>query len=128
MSSSAYPQVIVSEPSEMRDVAEPTTKQGHYSADRSDPARAGAIAAAAAQLEGHDYEYTQAVVNAAAAAAAEDGMSVGHHSTHSAHSAHAVVLSDGGHVRPSTIVQVETSPVAVRQSSISAEVVEGKAQ
>jgi hypothetical protein len=112
MSSTEYPQVVVSEPSEMRAVPD-------ESSIGSDPARAGAIAAAAAQLEGHDYEYAQAVANAAAAAAAEDAMSAGHHSTHSTHE---VVRSDGGHVRPSTIVQVEPTPVGVRQNSISAEV------
>ncbi|KLT44858.1 hypothetical protein CC85DRAFT_283160 [Cutaneotrichosporon oleaginosum] len=128
-SSSQYPQVIVSEPSEIHNAPEPPAKpakQGQYSAapPNSEAARAGAIAAAAAQLEGHDYEYTQAVANAAAAAAAEQGMSTGHASKQSTHE---IVRNDGGLVRPSTIVQVEPAALPVRQKSLSAEV-EGKAQ
>ncbi|BEI79595.1 hypothetical protein CcaverHIS002_0101240 [Cutaneotrichosporon cavernicola] len=119
-SSSQYPQVIVSEHSEARGVPEPSTKMGQYSTvNSSEPSREDAIAAAAAQLEGHDYEYSQAIANAAAAASKD---AVGPISS----STNEVVRSDGGHFGAPTITQVSPT-IPIRQSSISAEVVGAKA-
>lgn len=119
MISHEYPQV--SEPSAMRNVTEPSIRQGQYAAvgepeAMNSPARAAAVAAAAAQLEGHDYEYAQAATNAAAAATA-----YGEEKRSSYHASHEAVRSDGGHVRPSSIVQVvSTSPV--RQKSTAPQI------
>ncbi|BEJ16479.1 hypothetical protein CspHIS471_0510840 [Cutaneotrichosporon sp. HIS471] len=123
VSSSEYPQVIVSEHSEARGVPEPSTKMGQYStvnsSEPSEPSREAAIAAAAAQLEGHDYEYSQAIANAAAAASKD---AVGPTSS----STNEVVRSQGGHVRAPTIAQVSPT-IPTRQSSVSVEVVAAKA-